>query len=130
MSLTEADALRAYAKMMNTLNIEPLEALLADDLTYESQWVFDLLDTKKAFLDYMVPKLNTIARSNRPVFAEMGMVIAYRGKQEPCVILAQDKKTNLVGLVLVDVKNNKIIRLDLCTAPSPQAAERSGEYPV
>jgi len=39
MPLTEEAALRAYARMMNTLNAECLEPLLADDFTYESQHV-------------------------------------------------------------------------------------------
>lgn len=43
MPLTEEAALRAFAKMMNTLNAEFLEPLLADDFTYESQHVFQPL---------------------------------------------------------------------------------------
>jgi len=31
MELTEEDALRSYAKMMNTLGVEPLESILAED---------------------------------------------------------------------------------------------------
>ena len=42
MELTQTDALRAYAKMMNTLRTEPLESLLAEDFTYESQTVFQV----------------------------------------------------------------------------------------
>ena len=40
MELTEAIALRAYASMMNTLNPDYLEPLLAEDFVYESQQVF------------------------------------------------------------------------------------------
>ena len=43
MLLSEEAALRAYAKMMNTLNAECLEPLLAEDFTYESQHVFQPL---------------------------------------------------------------------------------------
>lgn len=52
MELTRSEALRAYARMMNTLNVTPLESLLADDFTYESQHVFSALESKQAFLDY------------------------------------------------------------------------------
>jgi hypothetical protein len=38
-------------------------------------------------------------------------------------------KANLVSLVLVEVVNEKITRLDMCGAPSPHSARRSGEYP-
>ena len=47
MSLTELDALVAYAKMMNTLRVEHLEPLLADDFHYESQMVFSAITSKQ-----------------------------------------------------------------------------------
>jgi hypothetical protein len=129
MELTQESALRAYAKMMNTLNTEPLEALLADDFVYESQYVFAALKSKQAFLDDMVPKLQTIASAKAFVYAEMGMVGAYF-EYQPCVILAQNEKSNLVAIVLAKVGADKLMRLDLCCVPPPQAAERSGEYPT
>jgi hypothetical protein len=127
--LTKSEALRAYAKMMNTLSVTPLEPLLADNFTYESQTVFSALESKQAFLDYIRPKLQTIQKAGATVFAEMGMVSAY-GKHQPCVVLAQNTKDNLVGLVLASVSDSKLSRLDLCIVPPPQSAERSGEYPV
>lgn len=129
MDLTKSEALRAYAKMMNTLSVTPLEPLLADNFTYESQTVFSALESKQAFLDYIRPKLQTIQKAGATVFAEMGMVSAY-GKHQPCVVLAQNTKDNLVGLVLASVSDSKLSRLDLCIVPPPQSAERSGEYPV
>lgn len=91
MPLTEEAALRAYAKMMNTLNAECLEPLLAEDFTYESQHVFQPLESKQAFLDYIRSKLIAIKQAKTTVFAEMGTVAAY-GKNQPCVILAQNDK--------------------------------------
>lgn len=128
MDLTQSEALHAYAKMMNTLSVAPLEPLLADDFTYESQWVFSALESKKAFLDYIKPKLQAI-KAGTKAFAEMGMVHAY-GEHQPCVVLAQNSRSNLVGSVLARVVNNKLSRLDLCAVPRPESAERSGEYPV
>lgn len=129
MDLTQSEALRAYAKMMNTLSVTPLEPLLADDFTYESQAVFSPLESKQAFLDYIQPKLQTIQNAGATVFAEMGMVSAY-GERQPCVVLAQNSKDNLVGLVLARTAGGKLCRLDLCIVPQPQSAERSGEYPA
>lgn len=128
MSLTEETALRAYAKMLNTLNADCLEPLLADDFTYESQQVFQPLESKQAFLDYIRQKLKTIQMANAMIFAEMGTVSAY-GKNQSCVILAQNDRGNLVGLVLAKTDGNKLKRLDLCIVPPPHAAERSGDYP-
>lgn len=129
MPLTEDTALRAYAKMINTLSINALEPLLADDFTYESQMVFGALESKQVFLDYKRPKLQTIQQSNATVYAEMGIVSAY-GKTQSCVILAQYDIANLVSLVLAKTDGEFLKRLDLCIAPPPQMAERSGEYPT
>jgi hypothetical protein len=82
--------------MMNTLSVEPLEPLLADDFAYESQAVFQALESKHAFLEYIIPKLQTIRRSNATVYAEMGTVAAYR-KNQQYVILAKNDKANLVA---------------------------------
>lgn len=129
MPLTEEVALHAYAKMMNTLDAEVLEPLLPDDFTFESQNVFQALESKQAFLDYMRQKLETVRKAKATVFAEMGTVAAY-GRTQPCVVLAQNTKTNLVAFVLAAVDGEHLKRLDLCVVPSPQSAQRSGEYPV
>lgn len=128
MKLTEEIALRAYAKMMNTLHVEALEPLLSEDFIYESQAVFQAIESKQAFLEYIQRKLKAIQKSNATVYAEMGSVVAY-GKSQPCVILAQNEMANLVALVLAKTDGNSLKRLDLCIVPPPQAAERSGEYP-
>ena len=52
-NLTREDALRAYAKTLNTLNIEPLEAILASDFRYSSQQVLKDLTFKETFLDFL-----------------------------------------------------------------------------
>ena len=129
MELTEKTALRAYAKMMNTMSAEPLTLLRADDFVYESQMVFQPLESKQAFLDYITAKLDTIRQSGATVYAEMGTVAAY-GRDQSCVILAQNDKTNLVALVLAKTHEGKLKRLDLCIVPPPATADRSGEYPT
>jgi hypothetical protein len=114
--------------MLNTLDPGLIEPILADDFAYESQMLLSALESKEEFLDYIQPKLETIRNSGTTVFAEMGTVFAY-GKHQPCVVLAQNEKTNLVGLVLARVNGNKLTRLDLCIVPPPHSAERSGDYP-
>jgi hypothetical protein len=78
--LTEVVALRAYAKMMNTLSMEPLESLLADDFAYESQTVFQALGSKQAFLEYITPKLQAIRCSNATVASSKQPIAGIR----PC----------------------------------------------
>jgi hypothetical protein len=127
--LTKFDAIQSYARMLNTLDIQHIENLLADDFVYESQMVFQPLESKKEFLAYIVPKLQSIARANATVYAEMGTIAAY-GEEQPCVVLAQNDKSNLVGLVLAKVEENSLKRLDLCIVPPPETAIRSGNYPA
>jgi hypothetical protein len=117
-----------YAQTMNTLNVEPLKKILPDDFHYASQHVLEEIESKNAFLGYLEPKLQTIARVNANVFAEIGTVSAY-GKNQACVILAQNSKDNLVGIILAKVEDGQLKRLDLCIVPAPQTAERSGDHP-
>ena len=127
MSLTAEEALRAYASMMNTLDASHLEPFLADDFHYASQWVFAEIESKSAYLEYIVPKLDAIQKSGGAAWAEMGWLD--HEVPGPCVVMAQGDKDNLLAVVLAKVEDGKIKRLDLCGAPSPHAARRTGEYP-
>lgn len=60
MSLSKEQALKAYATMMNTLDASFLEPLLAEDFHYASQWVLAEIESKSAYLEYIVPKLDAI----------------------------------------------------------------------
>ena len=127
MSITKEQALHAYASMMNTLDVSCLEPLLAEDFHYASQWVFAEIESKTAYLEYIVPKLDAIRKSGAAAWAEMGWL-----DQEfpgPCVVMAQGDKDNLLAVVLAEVEDGLIKRLDLCGVPSPRSARRSGEYP-
>lgn len=127
MSLTVEHALRAYATMMNTLDASQLEPLLADDFHYASQWVFAEIESKIAYLEYIVQKLDAIRKSGVTVWAEMGSLD--REFPGPCVVMAEGEKDNLMAVVLAEVEDGKVKRLDLCGAPSPYSASRTGEYP-
>jgi hypothetical protein len=127
MSLTKVEALRSYATMMNTLDASCLEPLLANDFHYASQWVFDEIESKSAYLEYIVPKLDAIRKSGATAWAEMGWLD--REFPGPCVVMAQGDKDNLVAVVLAKIEDGKMKRLELCGAPSPHSARRTGEYP-
>jgi len=129
--LTEIEALRAYARMINNLNITHIKPYIADDFHYVSQSVFDKIESKDKFLDYIQGKLHTI-RKNRPnnkVWAEIGELKTHqRGRS--CVLIAQGKKDELKETVLAKVVGDKIERIDVCLVPSPELAKRTGEYPT
>ena len=126
--LTEDDALRAYASMINTLDFSHLEPLLADSFHYTSQRVFDEISSKEEYLDYIAGKLETIKASGHRVYAEMGLLDT--GCPGPCVVLAEGGKDELVAVVVAKIEGDKIERLDLCIVPRPESATRSGEYPI
>ncbi len=125
--LTTKDALIAYAKMMNTLDSSEFELLLANNFSFESQAVLTPLIGKKAFIDYIRPKLATVKKANATVYAELGELSAYG--QTDCVVLAQNDKNNIGAVVYAKVKDGKIVRIDMCTVPNPKTAKRSGFYP-
>ena len=127
MSLTVEQALRAYAAMMNALDVSSLEPLLAEDFHYASQWVLAEIGSKSAYLNYIVPKLKAIRESGTVAWAEMGWLD--REIPGPCVVMAQGDKNNLLAVVLAKVEHGRIKRLDLCGAPSPHSARRTGDYP-
>lgn len=113
--------------MMNTLDAKFIEFMLAEDFHYASQWVFDEIKNKKDYLAYIAPKLEAIKISGQRVFAEMAWLdIEFPG---PCVVIAQGKKTDVIGLILVQVEHEMIKRIDFCSVPSPASAKRTGEYP-
>lgn len=125
--LTIEAALKAYASMMNTLDSSKLGALLSPDFHYESQMVFSDIKSKQEYLDYINPKLEVVKASGTKVWAEMA--ILKHSFPGPCVVIAQGEKENLVALVLAKIKGDFIERVDMCIVPSPQSAERSGQYP-
>lgn len=125
--ITELDALRAYARMMNTLNTDSLAPILSPDLRYNSQWVFEEMKGKQKYLDYMDAKFERIAESDSRPYAEIGELGEYPFGH--CVILAQGSIDNLVASVLIGIENGLVSKLDMCAVPNPGAARRTGEYP-
>lgn len=122
--LRTEDAVRAYAVMMNTLNVSKFEPLLADDFHYASQWVFHEIESKKEYLEYITRKLRAIKASGLKVWAELA-----ESNNGPCVVVAEDEKDNILSVVFAKVKNNKMERMDMCVL-SLYRGKRSGEYPT
>lgn len=127
MLLSKEAALQAYARMMNTLDASHLAPLLAEDFRYSSQWVFPEIESKADYIAYITPKLQAIRSSGAQLWAEMGALD--RELPGPCVVLAQGEKEKLLAVVLAKVEGDRLKRLDLCGAPSPYSAIRTGLYP-
>ena len=118
MGLAEIDALRAYARMINTLDMSPIEPLQDEDVHYASQWMVGEVPSKWEFLGYMNSHLLEIKRSGTRAW----------GHNE-CVATAQSEKENLIATVFITLRNGRIRRIDMCGTPHPSETMRSGEYP-
>ena len=127
MKLTEADALRVYARMINTLDASHIESLLDDNFRYSSQWMIGEITSKDDFLDHIKSQLIEIKQSGVKAYAEMAIVSAW-GHNE-CIVTAEGDKENLIATVFATVRNGKILRIDVCATPNPAETMRSGEYP-
>ena len=130
--VTDYDAARVFAIAWNQLDFSALEPHLDDSVRYSSQQVLDELVGKDAVVEYIAGKMETIkaAAPQSQVYAESGKTIS-NPPRRPCVIMAQGARDNLVGLVLFEVRDGRIHRIDFCTVlPDPRSAYRSGEYPV
>jgi len=125
--LSVEEALRAYARMMHNLSADYLEPFLADDFHYSSAWVEEVLTTKKRYLDYIRPKLESIRCSGDRVWAEMSWLPDSRGSY---LVMAQGDQENIVGTVWAQVEGGKIKRIDMRQADCIDTLGRSGEYPT
>jgi hypothetical protein len=120
--------LRAYARMLNTLDIDAFAPVIADDFQYASQMVLDEMTSKGEFLEYMRKKLVAMSSSTARPFAEMGQLSTYPFGS--CVVVAQGDRNNLVCTVIAKVSGGKVSRLDLCIVPPPWTVARTGDYPI
>ena len=132
--LTKKMAATLLARAWNNLDVSILEPYIAEDIICWSQQVLTDMTGKKAVIEYLTDKMETIRNSsNSKVFAELGETKPYPmapDPPEPCVILAQGDKNNIDALVLLKTESGKINSIALCSdAPHPSTALRSGEYP-
>lgn len=123
-SLDEILACKHLATAYNSRNASLIEKLLADDMLYTSQWVSEEMRGKRAFLDYLSAKFNTITKAGSAIFAELAN---YRGKR--CLIIALGAKGNPVATILMKSVGSKIIEIHLCEVPHYTECERLGLYP-
>ena len=77
MELTEIGALRAYARMMNTLDVSHIEPLLDEKVRHASQWTMGKIPSKQEFLDYMKDQLLEIKQSVGRIYAEIASASAW-----------------------------------------------------
>lgn len=138
-TLKELNFIKLYAKSWNNLDSEVLDSLLSNNVVYESQNVFTALNGKADVMEYFRGKMTTLKRAGNEhkVYAEIGFYDRFNGRYvtqklagRPVVILSQGTKDVPIALVLLEVVDNLIERIDICSvAPHPLSAFRTGEYP-
>mgnify|MGYP000176877762 CR=1 FL=1 len=131
--LTEFEAVQTFARALNRGDVSLLWPLLADDVRFASQAVFDELEGRERVLGHLQAKIEvTRRRSDARIFAELAStwVFASASGPRPCALLAQGTPDKLVCVAMIDVEDGRIARIDLChVCPSPLDAQRTGVYP-
>ncbi len=128
------------AKAYNNLNVSYIEDKLADDVVYESQQVLVPLRGKKAVLEYLQKKFETIGNTPDAVlYVELAFLenlddsmipLAFAREGQPCLIMAQGRSDRKLAVVVAHAFNGRISRIDLCTvAPHWSQAKGTGEFP-
>ncbi|MEN6572369.1 MAG: nuclear transport factor 2 family protein [Anaerolineaceae bacterium] len=124
---SEFDAAEAYARAWNRLDCTEFVELLAPDASYASQWVFEELEGKEAIEKYLTNKIKAVKEGKDPIFAELTTATeSYPGKD--CVAMAQGDKQVVAAVVIFEVNDSRIKRIDMCM-PNLFNLKRSGNYP-
>lgn len=128
----ETETLRRLAKSWNNLDTSFIKHDLADDFTYESQWVLTPIEGGQSFLNYLESKFKAIRRAMQyetmAVTAELALHPAIQHK--PIIVLTQITSKGIRQVsILITVEQQKIKRIDVCFIPDPTEAELTGEIP-
>jgi hypothetical protein len=123
----QLEACRAYARMMNTLDVSHIIPFLSDDVKYTSQWVFSEINGKQEYLNYIEPKLQTIQKSGSLVWAELAYTNVFGAGH--CIVMAQGQKEKAIATLLIKMNGDRISEIAMCQIPSPAECQRTGQYP-
>ena len=128
----EKQLLTQVAKSWNNLDVSFIENLSADDFTYESQWVISPIRGKDNFLPYLKSKFQAITtainESGMKVYAELGNHPDLKGRD--CIVLTQTTAQEVVSvLIVIELIDELISRIDICFIPDPNTAKLTGIQP-
>lgn len=128
----ETEALKRLAQSWNNLDTSFIKDVLADNFTYESQWVLTPIVGSQAFLNYLESKFQAIKsamqKETMTVTAELALHPAIQHK--PIIVLTQITSEGIRQVsLLVKMEQDKIKRIDVCFIPDPTEAELTGEFP-
>ncbi len=128
----EAETLKRLAKSWNNLDTSFIKHDLADNFTYESQWVLTPIEGSQSFLNYLESKFQAIKTAMQKetmiVTAELALHPAIQ--HNPIIVLTQITSEGVRQVsILIKMEQDKIKRIDVCFIPDPTDAELTGEIP-
>lgn len=107
---------QAIVDAWNKLDTSIMEPYLADDLKYSSHWVFQTLESKDEYLDYLNGKFERLRSIGETINANVETI---EDKLVP--IIKQSSSDVIVGLSIT-IKDGKVSEMymmppDLCVGP-------------
>jgi hypothetical protein len=106
-------ATEAYCTAANALDADSIIAMLAENVSYESQWVFESLTGQVAVGDHIKGKYQTIRQSEtaRPLF-QLGLVDLPFERDYPVALVTQFGKTEAFIALTIDA-GGQILRHEI-----------------
>jgi hypothetical protein len=133
MSNHEIDNLKLIAKSWNSLDISYIEAVLADDLIYESQWVLVPIEGKESYLSYLNSKFQAIkaVMNSEPMNITAELTLHPSIQNKPGIVITQVTKDGIRQVsLLIKIQKSKIKRIDVCFIPDPAEATIIDKFPI
>ena len=124
-----------YARAFNTLDSGPLSQILAQDVVYGSQHVFEELQGRPRVLEYLSGKIGALRRAGTNAEVAMEVGGAPGNRRIPGLVVwqrsaADAELTRVAWLDLQYDSDGRITRLWMCgVAPSAASAMATGSFP-
>ena len=117
-------ATEAYIAAASVLDAAGIVAMLAEEVTYESQWTLEPIKGRQAVGDYITAKYQTVRRSEaaRPEF-QLGRVDLPQGAAYPVALVTQFGKAEAFVALSVDAEG-RIARHDILGLAPPASEVR------
>ena len=101
------------AQCYNNNDFSNLGSYLDEDCKYASQWVMEELCGKDTISEYLIAKSQRIAETKSFVRAVEG-IIQHPYPQKDCILLFQGDDNAPSCIIVLEEKNQKISRIDIC----------------
>lgn len=120
-TLSEEEALLAFADMWHSGRTEEFEDLLSTDFQYNSNWVTEELTSKYAFKRSIQARLNLLAESEQTIRCKLRLWLG-----RPCLVLAQEgTQAMFQATAFATVAGGMITDIEVGSEPQPDLVLRS-----